>query len=231
MTLEGKQRLFIYDRKELVVLLLIGTLVGAFAFTLGVHLGKKSAPFKGDASAQGDVPPVGTLQDKSPNRQELNEQAKGVPQAVDESLNQALHEEVQRVGIKLATPRPVDLPNAPKVDTGGATTAENTDKSHSKDQAKGSTKDSDQEAAAPHVSRYSLQVGSFPSLGEAQAIRESLEARGLAPSIRSAELPGKGTWYRVFVGSYATKDEAEQLGARYQAQKFIQSFIVTQVSE
>ena len=51
--MEQKQRFFIYDRKEMGVLLFLGVMVAIFAFTLGVHLGKKVAltrPRRGSAT-------------------------------------------------------------------------------------------------------------------------------------------------------------------------------------
>ena len=42
--MERKKRLFIYEGKELTVLVILGSTVAAFAFTLGVHLGKRVSP-------------------------------------------------------------------------------------------------------------------------------------------------------------------------------------------
>src|SRR6476620_4017053 len=110
---EQKQRFFIYDRKEMGVLLLLGVLVAVFAFTLGVHLGKRveqkpSTPAPHEAPTEAVAVP--TVPDQLPNRQELTEQSKGAQQAADETLSQALHEEVARTGIKLDTPKQTQLP-------------------------------------------------------------------------------------------------------------------------
>src|ERR1700733_14372557 len=111
--MEQKQRLFIYDRREVVILVTLGLMVAAFAFTLGVHLGKKVTG-KVALSATAEVPQTGTLQDNLPNRQELTEQARGAQQAADDELSHTLHEEVEKSGIKLKTPRQVDLPSQAK---------------------------------------------------------------------------------------------------------------------
>src|SRR5476651_1191800 len=97
--MDQKPRLFIYDRKEMGILIILAMMVAIFAFTLGVHLGKK-VPARPVVVGPVDTAPAVTSQDKTPNRQELTEQGKGTQQAVDESLNQALHDEVTRSGIK-----------------------------------------------------------------------------------------------------------------------------------
>jgi hypothetical protein len=116
----SKQRFFIYDRREMVVLILLGLLIAAFAFTLGVHLGKRVS-HQAAHEAVKEPTPVATSPDLVPNRQELNEQAKGVEQAVEEVLDQSLHDEVARTGVKLETPVPVELPEKTKSANGGAT--------------------------------------------------------------------------------------------------------------
>src|SRR5687768_1489129 len=107
--MDQRQKLFIYDRKEMAVLVLLGIMVALFAFTLGVHLGKRVG--SGTLADHADeVKAAQTVADALPDRQDFVEHGDGVATAVDETLNQALHEEVARTGIKLDTPRQVELP-------------------------------------------------------------------------------------------------------------------------
>ncbi len=57
---------------------------------------------------------------------------------------------------------------------------------------------------------YSLQVGAFPDASSAQSLVERLSQKGYAVRIVSAEVAGKGTWYRVRVGDFKARDKAEQ---------------------
>jgi cell division protein FtsN len=258
--MEQKQRFFIYDRKEMGVLLFLGVMVAVFAFTLGVHLGKRVGPH---VVAQGlsDAESVPTVPDKIPNRQELTEQAKGAQQAADESLNQALHDEVARTGIKLDTPRQLALPEKPISKNAGATTgrpsaveeaapvakAPDVAKSEpAKAQAapaekatysatvpgeeKTRTETAEVDAVALHRTapegRYTLQIGSFPVLDEARDQSDSLEALGMKPYMRAANVRGK-QWYRLYVGGFATKEAAEKMGTRYVSQHMIDAYIVS----
>jgi len=67
----------------------------------------------------------------------------------------------------------------------------------------------------PHGSRYSVQVISFQSPEKAESIARELSSKGY-PGVRvkAGKVPGRGTWYRVWVGSFAKKEEAEALAKR-----------------
>jgi DedD protein len=54
--------------------------------------------------------------------------------------------------------------------------------------------------------RFSLQLSSFPDKSEAEAFAQKFE--GERPYMVVSEIPGKGTWYRVRVGDYASSKEA-----------------------
>lgn len=248
--MEQKQRLFIYDRREVVILVTLGLMVAAFAFTLGVHLGKKVTG-KTALSATAEVPQTGTLQDNLPNRQELTEQARGAQQAADDELSHTLHEEVEKSGIKLKTPRQVDLPSQAKSKNAGATTLK-TDAAAApelvspkkalaemnKAAEKISATESAQEASDPadaaatdaadngHT-KYTLQIGSFPSAEEARSKMDELRAQGLRPFVRSADVRGMGKRFRLFVGDFSSREDADKAGKKYQSQRVIESYLVS----
>ncbi len=61
-------------------------------------------------------------------------------------------------------------------------------------------------AATPAKGRFTLQLSSFPDKSEAETYARRFTAQGAF--IVASEVPGKGTWYRVRVGSYASSQEA-----------------------
>lgn len=54
--------------------------------------------------------------------------------------------------------------------------------------------------------RYSLQLSSFQDKSEAETFAQKFE--GERPYMVVSEIPGKGTWYRVRVGDYASAKDA-----------------------
>jgi len=210
--MEKRERFFIYDRREMGVLLVLGLMVALFAFTLGVHLGKKVGPKETIAGA-GPTAAAEMAKDAIPNRQELAEQMKGADQAAEDSLDTVLHEEVVRSGIRMNVVRQVELPDAAKSKNGGATSPRGME--------------------IPALTRpmppgaFTIQVGSYPVIDEARQLVDALEAVGLTPVLRAADLKEKGTWFRVYLGGFDTREEAETAGSRYVTQHVVDSFVVT----
>lgn len=202
MATQQKQKVFVYDRKEVLVLGMITVVVAAFAFTLGIHLGKRVAP-PPPPTAAADAESVATAGDSVPNRAEIQEQAKGLIENADESVEQDLREAVEKEGLKLAKKRQVELPQTTINHNAGATTPKHT------------------------AAQFLIQVGSFPTLAEAETLMKTVEAHQLKPFIQKVDRKGQGHWFRVCLGPFDENKAAETAGKSYQAKNWIQSFIVT----
>lgn len=63
-------------------------------------------------------------------------------------------------------------------------------------------------AAEVEPAAFAIQVGASQDRAEAERIAEKFRAQ--RPRVVEALLPGKGRWYRVKVGAFATKGEAER---------------------
>ncbi len=257
--------MFIYDRKEVTVLTVLGVMVALFAFTLGVHLGKKVRGGLGSWTGP-DAQSVDTATDKIPEPGDLTEQSKGAFGAVDDTLSHMLRDEVEKAGLKLDQGRQIDLPKGTVSKEGGATTeykakdladapaaqahseaaapapkaealhaAPKAEAAHAAPKAdsvpsapKGSapTQPTASEAAMPS-GKFTLQVGSHPSLAESVEQMERLKAQGLEAFRKSVDLKEKGLWHRVYLGGYASKEDAEKAGAKFRDQHLVESFVVT----
>jgi len=60
--------------------------------------------------------------------------------------------------------------------------------------------------------RYTVQVASFGNERVASMLAQSLLSRGYPAFVTKAAIEGKGTWYRVRVGTFATRQEAKRYG-------------------
>lgn len=94
-------------------------------------------------------------------------------------------------------------------------------------QTAAATKPAQQPAAVPAASNapagaYVIQIASLPSEAEAQKSYSNLSAKfssvigGKSPDIKPAEIPGKGTYYRLRIVA-GSKDDAITLCSRYKA--------------
>ena len=62
--------------------------------------------------------------------------------------------------------------------------------------------------------RYTLQLSSFQDREEAEAYLASVKAQGFTARITQAEVDGKGTFYRVRMGTYGSMDAANEAKAQ-----------------
>lgn len=81
-------------------------------------------------------------------------------------------------------------------------------------------------AAAGGPGQYQLQVSSFRLLPVANGFAGALRQRGHKAYVEPAEVPGKGTWYRVRVGPFKTKYEAMNYRSEFENREHIVSFLV-----
>lgn len=72
---------------------------------------------------------------------------------------------------------------------------------------------------------FTLQISAFQNRPEAERFAAKLRDRGYAPYIVSAEVPHKGTWYRVRMGSFPSKDAASRYLADFKRETQIDAFV------
>jgi cell division septation protein DedD len=78
---------------------------------------------------------------------------------------------------------------------------------------------------------WTIQVGSFKDQGEADARASRLNSAGGEARVVKAEIPGKGTWYRVQVGKSASREAAVAYGNQLKAKNLIADFIPTSIGK
>ncbi len=237
--MDQKRRLFIYDRKEVGILILLGVGVALFAFTLGVHLGKQVVPKATEMAAEAKpVDPLLPAETQAPSRVEISQEVKNVPAAVDESLDQSLRDEIAKTGMKVDRARQVELPTEvhkeakkPEVGAEPETAEAPIAKVEPKKKPEPKTAPAIERVASSAASRYTLQVGSFPSLHEAEPELLKLNENGLRAEVREVELAGKGKWFRLFVGQFESVKDAEKAGKSFKKERRIAEFVVVRAPE
>jgi DedD protein len=72
---------------------------------------------------------------------------------------------------------------------------------------------------------YTLQLSASQDRAEADRFAARLRDRGYAPYIVEAHVPEKGTWYRVRMGSFASKEAANRYLADFQRETQLKAFV------
>jgi DedD protein len=83
------------------------------------------------------------------------------------------------------------------------------------------------EAPAPAAPRdgFTVQVAASQSKDEAEGVLQKLRGSGLRPYVMDVELPGKGHWYRVRLGSFKGRDDAEKYARDLKRETGLTAFV------
>jgi cell division protein FtsN len=215
-----KPSLYVVEKKEVIILVILFVLVTVLSFTMGVKYGEsvgkkaareqmvaeeeaggqsaeaiggklgESAP---SASAHGGSPEVAAHEEQAaPAAAEKPASREAVEKSSDEYLLNALKESgIEPPGGK--APGEAKLPEDVKRVKSGY---------------------------------YVIQVGSHPTRSEAESQVRQLAAKKVSAGILAPFKDRQGEWHRVVVGSYKTKREAEREAAQLKNRKAIISFFV-----
>jgi cell division septation protein DedD len=80
------------------------------------------------------------------------------------------------------------------------------------------------------VGMFTVNVGSFRERGRAERLMSELKAKGYEAFVAEVTIPQKGAWYRVSVGKFPSRDEAQSL-ARTIKEKEGMDFFVRELRE
>jgi cell division protein FtsN len=79
-------------------------------------------------------------------------------------------------------------------------------------------------SAAASKDKFFVQAGSFQNKDDAEKLKAKLAFSGLEANIHSADIPNKGTWYRVRLGPYGEHEAGKTIATLKQS-----GIIATQV--
>ncbi len=72
---------------------------------------------------------------------------------------------------------------------------------------------------------WTLQLSAYQDKAEADRFAADLRGKGYAPFVVEAHVAGKGTWYRVRMGRFPSKDAAGRYLTDFQRETQIQAFV------
>lgn len=217
------------DNRQIVSVAISGLVVLGAVFGLGVVVGKKLSTDRTVAEAP-DL--LSALDAKAASLEALNQQAPDL----------TFHEE-------LTARAPEALPSAPSATDAGERAEVPRDlpaQAPSEEVSKGKTEPatvavrtlepgrlSISEAIArtqvPTEARaggaFTLQLAASQERAEAEQYISRLRDRGYAPYITEAEVPGRGKWYRVRMGSFPTKEAATRYLSDFRRETKLEGFI------
>lgn len=206
--MDEKTKLYVFAKKEVALLFIFMVLIGATAFTLGVKVGKTYS-FKEAGFTEEDRIKVELT---SPEEESINnivkkaetEKSKPVDMNkmydnIQESIKEQLAEEPKEPAVE--TPKE----NKPKVEMKEEVKAPAKVEAEKVSQATPSGKKKDR-----YSGKWTIQLGSHRSLADAEGFASGFKIRGYNPIVNEVEIPSRGTWFRVSIGTFSTISEAKE---------------------
>lgn len=119
-------------------------------------------------------------------------------------------------------PKPAELPETPKADSVATRTV---DGGGGLKEAFGKVQRPPSETAAD--GSWTVQLSAYQDRGEADRFAAGLRDKGYAPYIVEASIPGKGTWFRVRMGRFGTKDAASRYMDDFRRETAMNAIVTT----
>lgn len=192
--MDDKTNLYVFEKKEVFLIFIFMILIAITSFVLGVKVGKSftygDVPMPSEQRVEG----IDFLSDREEEVRRLLNEAENQAQddhlsRVDQALARELREEEERVRglpqVNLEAPQR-QAPSSPQAET----------RSYSREELRG---------------KHTIQLGSYPSIREAERFADAFKVRGYNPIIQEVELPERGgIWYRVSIGVFDTLTQAKE---------------------
>lgn len=187
-----KTKLIVFAKKEILLLLIFFFLSVGLSFTLGFRMGADysftTTHEQQDRDMVDSTAQMKSTEEENVEKQQMEEEQQEQPIQVDELTKDTNAMMEKHLQDKLKEK------SQPVVDNSSNTDDGNIEKIN-KDQLGG---------------KYTIQVGSFRSLKEAEEFAKGFQMRGYSPIIEKADLQEKGVRFRVSLGAFDNVAEARE---------------------
>ncbi|MCT4641864.1 MAG: SPOR domain-containing protein [Bacteriovoracaceae bacterium] len=212
--MEDSSKLFVFEKKEVLLIFIFICLIAITAFTLGVRFGKQLS-LKEDGYSKKHTSALSLQSD-------VEEQANKLVETKDESsFSDSINDKIStgqesvvkedKVKLKDLEKKFEDVSKQDKaenIDPQDVTMPLPSDIAGINADIKPTVKDKEVELKRDLSGKYTIQLASKQNQEQAIEFAEPFDAAGYDVIINEVEIPTKGTWYRVSIGAFATKDEA-----------------------
>ncbi len=224
--MEEKSKLFVFDKLEMVLLLLFFVVVAAVSFTLGIRFGKGM-----NVVTQSGIQHISTTQRPTTSDYEMKSR---VEESVDLAESEVENSEEMRNVIDQSeslkrTKRELEKLNSADFEI-EKKEMPSTDIEVMKNKVVEKTEETSyqQESGSTLTGRYTIQLGAYNSKNDATDFASGFSARGYEPIVNEVYIEGKGKWYRVSIGVFNTVKSAKEYISKEKSLFAGQDYMVNQ---
>lgn len=201
--MEENNRVIVFEKKEIILILIFVLVLLVTSFTLGIRFGKKLGS---------DVTPVTQTEVVKEEVKLLSPEEEEANKALSES--QATSDEEKL--LKLDEQSKEEL-------------SKELSKFSEEKMEKTPATDPSLKTSSSMVGKFTIQLGSYNTADEAKQFAEGFTVRGYSPIINEVSIPDKGVWYRVSLGIFKTVEEAKAYIKTEQSLFQGQDFVITEI--
>ncbi len=220
MDIEDKSKLFVFEKKEVILIFVFMVVITITAFTLGVRVGK-GIFIESVGITKPDIQK--TIDLKSVEEEGADEIGTGT--SLEESLNEGPKEDLtqkvieEKLNSEFGSIANDDVPGQVPVES-PSISPDPMDTLTEPEAPEELFVDGDANAG-----KFTIQLVSLETRAEAEKYAEPFVAASYTAVINKASVPGKGTWYRVGIGLFDTQEEAksylEQEKSLFRGKKYL----------
>jgi septal ring-binding cell division protein DamX len=199
--MEENNKVIVFEKKEIILVLIFVAVLIITSFTLGIRLGKKLT------LDEAGIKPV-------------DQQTVSLKSGVEEDAETTIAEESKIT----------DEEKLKKLmDESKTRLSDELEKFSSEDKASTANQSIAPNTSSALAGKYTIQLGSYPSVDEAKQFAEGFTVRGYSPIINESTIEGKGTWYRVSLGLFGSVEEAKTYIKNEQSLFSGQDYVITEL--
>lgn len=198
------------NRRETALKAALSALVCLWMFVLGILVGRGTAPVRFDVQRIQDE--LASL--KAAVVKQTTERYRTAFQEVDKQVDLGFHEALTDSNTDLVSTAP-SIQESPRKEAPATVDDPDTAAEIPK-----KIKSSEFQKIQDHPAQWTIQVAATQDKAQGHQLVDSLKEKGFSAKLITATVPGKGTWYRIRVGGYDSRAEAEEDRARLKKERF-----------
>jgi DedD protein len=213
------------DGRQVFFLFFGGAVVAALVFVLGVMVGKRleareRVAHKASTSAQ--VDPLAALD-------ELGADERADEKGDDLAFATALAADARKAAAAPAPANPAPARDAAKAEVAAADKPEKAEPPAKAEKAAADKPEKsdkgDKDKPKDKKTKFTLQISSFQERSEADALLAKLSASGFKPYMIMSNVPEKGVFFRVRIGEYPSKADAQDAKAEFEKKQHLLAYV------
>lgn len=207
--MDDKTNLYVFEKKEVLLIFVFMILIAVTSFVLGVKIGKSFTYTEVERAVEESarVDMKSTQEEAVQQMMDAETPAKDYEEDVHSRIEEHIRREFEENEQRLAPP-----PSKENVEDPRANVLE-------QPLLQGEPLET-VESTVPENSlrgKYTIQVGSHRSKNEAEQFANGFKVRGYDPIINEVEVPGRGIWYRVSIGIFESISDARDYAIKEQS--------------